>query len=77
LTVRDYPDATGPLHEPYWPLHVRSPASPGTRRWAWRISVKKASVQRRWRAWRKQDKRFTHELAALRRGACARRTAAR
>ena len=74
LIVRDYPLTTGPLHDAGWPDNVSPPASPGELRWAWRETVHKPSVQRRWRAWRKRMARFERDVARMQAGACARRT---
>jgi phage shock protein PspC (stress-responsive transcriptional regulator) len=71
LWIRDYPAATGPLYEPYWPSMVRAPASPGALRWAWRNEVHRPAVQRRWRRWRKEAARFDHRMKALVKGSCA------
>jgi len=72
LWLRDYPSATGPLYEPDWPMAVRRPPSPGQRRWAWRVEVRKPAVQRRWRVWRRQVARFERRRDMLEAGACAR-----
>ena len=74
LIVRDYPMTTGPLYDAEWPENVAAPASPGAIRWAWRETVHKPSVQRRWRIWRKRMARFQRDLDRLRAGACARHT---
>lgn len=71
LWIRDYPDTTGPLYEPDWPEQLSAPVSPGELRLAWRESNRKPSVQRRWKAWRKQVRRFKRAQRARRRGACA------
>lgn len=71
LWLRDYPDATGPLWEPVWPLNMQSPASPGARRWAWRDPHGTPAVQRRWRAWRQERRSFDRRLAQLQAGSCA------
>jgi phage shock protein PspC (stress-responsive transcriptional regulator) len=71
LWVRDYPDSTGPLYEPYWPHNVQPPLRPDARRWGWRKEVRRPAVQRRWREWRKQVMRFEQRRAALVAGACA------
>ena len=75
LTVRDYPPATGPLHEPWWPANLVPPASPGVRRWAWRDESSSRSVKRRWQRWRKEHARFEARQRELRAGACAPRKA--
>jgi phage shock protein PspC (stress-responsive transcriptional regulator) len=74
LRVRDYPLTTGPLYDPEWPENVASPRSPGAIRWAWRETVHKPSVQRRWRTWRKRMARFRRDRTRMRAGACARHT---
>jgi phage shock protein PspC (stress-responsive transcriptional regulator) len=73
LIVRDYPLTTGPLYDAGWPDNVAPPASPGDTRWAWRETVHKPSVQRRWRIWRKRMARFERDLNRMQAGACARR----
>lgn len=71
LTIRDYPLATGPLHQPWWPSNLLAPASPGARRWAWRDETSSRSVKRRWERWRTDVARFEARKRKLRAGACA------
>jgi phage shock protein PspC (stress-responsive transcriptional regulator) len=74
LVVRDYPLTTGPLYDARWPENLRAPPSPGNLRWAWRKTVHKPSVQRRWRIWRERMARFQRDRDRMRAGACARHT---
>ena len=77
LTVRDYPRTTGPLHQPWWPANLVSPASPGVRRWAWRDPTSSRSVKRRWERWEKDAARFEARKRKLQAGACAPQEASR
>jgi phage shock protein PspC (stress-responsive transcriptional regulator) len=77
LTVRDYPPATGPLHQPSWPANLLAPASPGARRWAWRDETSSRSVKRRWQRWRKEVAQFEERKRELTAGACAPRESPR
>ena len=73
LTVRDYPESVGPLHDPRWPSGVRAPASPDALRWEWRDPNRPRASRLRWRQWNKDMVRFGKRLAELKAGACAAR----
>lgn len=72
LWLRDYPDATGPLYEPYWPQQVQPPASPDALRAEWAVGARSPQARRRWREWRRDMQRFGQRMRVLEAGACRR-----
>lgn len=71
LWLRDYPDATGPLYEPYWPQQLQRPVPPDALRAEWARGDMSPQARRKWRQWRWKQRRFDRRMKVLAAGACS------